>query len=76
MMKTVMITKFRRGRQGRSARNLRRAIGRSRVKIGRRVGLLLIAFLLVVGAIGIFVNMKIEQLEKEHHTAPERRGRP
>jgi hypothetical protein len=44
--------------------------------MGRRVALLLIAFLLVVGAIGIFVNMKIEQLEKEHHAVQERRGRP
>jgi hypothetical protein len=72
MTKTVMIIKRRRGRQGRSARNLRRAIGRSRVKLGLRVALFLIALIFVVGVIGIFVDARIEQQEREHHAQPHR----
>jgi hypothetical protein len=66
-MKTVTTIKYRRGRQGPSARSLRRALRRSRVRMGVRVALLLLAFFLLVGAIGISINMKIEQLERDHH---------
>ena len=69
-MKTVTIIKYRRGRQGRSARNLRRAIGRSRARIGVRVGLILLAFFLLLGAIGIYVNARIERAERGHHAVP------
>jgi hypothetical protein len=66
-MKTVTTIKYRRGRQGPSARSLRRAIGRSRVRIGPRVALVLLAFFLLVGAIGVCINMEIEKLEREYH---------
>ena len=67
MIKSVMILKYRRGKQGPSARTLRRAIRPSRIKIGPRVAVFLIMLSLAVGWIGISLNLKFEKWEREHH---------
>jgi hypothetical protein len=72
MIKSVMILKYRRGRQGPSARTLRRAMRPSRVRVGVRVVIFLILLSLVVGAIGISLNLKFEKWEREHATAQHR----
>ena len=72
MIKSVMILKYRRGKQGPSARTLRRAIRPSRIKIGPRVAIFLILFALVVGWIGISINLKFEAWEHHRHS----QGRP
>ena len=69
MIKSVMILKFRRGRQSPSARTLRRAVRPSRVKIGARVAILLILFSLVMGWIAISLNVKLEKWEHQQHSA-------
>jgi hypothetical protein len=66
MIKSVMILKQQRGRQGPSARTLRRAIRPSRVKVGFRVVVFLILVSLGVGAIAISLNLKLEKWEREH----------
>ena len=66
MIKSVMILKQQRGRQGPSARTLRRAMRPSRVRVGVRVVIFLILLSLVVGAIGISLNLKFEKWEREH----------
>lgn len=66
MIKSVMILKYRRGKQGPSARTLRRAIRPARVKVSLRVVIFLILLTLVVGAAGISLNLKFEKWEREH----------
>ena len=66
MIKSVMILKQQRGRQGPSARTLRRAIRPSRVKVGLRVVVFLILVSLGIGAIAISLNLKLEKWEREH----------
>jgi hypothetical protein len=70
MIKSVMILKFRRGRQGPSARTLRRALRPSRVKMGPRVAIFLVLLALLVGWIGISLNLKFEAWERHHHSLP------
>jgi hypothetical protein len=71
MIKSVTILKYRGGRQGPSARTLRRAIRPSRVKVGPRVAIFLIIFTLLLGWVGISLNQKFEKWEHEHHSASE-----
>jgi hypothetical protein len=66
MVKPVVIVKIQRGQQGASARSLRRAIRPSRVTVGPRVAIFLIAFTLVLGWIGISFNRNLEKREHEH----------
>ena len=66
MIKSVMILKHRPGRQGPSARTLRRAIRPARGRAGFRVVVFLILLSLVVGAIGISLNLNLERWEREH----------
>jgi len=67
MVKPLVIVKCRHGPQGPSARSLRRAIRPSRVKVGFRVVVFLIALAVVGGVIGMSVNANLEKLEHEHH---------
>lgn len=69
MIKSVTILKGRRGRQGPSSRTLRRAVRPSRVKIGPRVAIAIILVVLVLGWIGISLNLRSEKWEHEHHSA-------
>jgi len=66
MIKSVTNVKQRGGRQGPSARTLRRAVRPSRVKMGPRVAIFFVIFALVVGWIGNSLNQKIEKWEHEH----------
>ena len=66
MIKSVILLKFRGRRSGPSARTLRRAIRPSRVKVGFRVVAFVILLSLVVGTIGISLNLMIETWEREH----------
>ncbi|HVW74558.1 MAG TPA: hypothetical protein VHC39_13035 [Rhizomicrobium sp.] len=66
MIKSVMILKRGRGRQGPSLRTLRRAMRPVRGRMGWRVLIFLILLTLVVGAIGITLNLKLEAWEREH----------
>lgn len=66
MIKSVTILKHRGGRQGPSARTLRRAMRPARGRIGLRVAVFLILLSLMVGAIGISLNLKLERWEREH----------
>jgi hypothetical protein len=67
MIKSVIILKYRSGRQGPSARTLRRAIRPARGKVGFRVVVFLILLTLVVGWAGISLNLKFEAWERHHH---------
>jgi hypothetical protein len=66
MIKSILILKHRRGRQGPSARSLRRAIRPARGRVGWRVVIFLILLSLAVGMIGISLNLKLERWEREH----------
>jgi hypothetical protein len=74
MIKSVILLKHRGGRQGPSARALRRAVRPSRVKMGPRVAIFFVLFALAVGWIGFSLNKKIEKWEQEHHRVSQ--GRP
>jgi hypothetical protein len=69
MIKPILILKHRRGRQGPSLRSLRRAIRPARGRVGWRVVVFLILLSLVVGIIGISLNLKLEKWEREHPAA-------
>ncbi|HEY2009361.1 MAG TPA: hypothetical protein VGH23_10255 [Rhizomicrobium sp.] len=69
MIKSVMILKHRPGRQGPSARTLRRAMRPARGRIGLWAMVFLILLSLVVGAVGISLNLKLERWEREHPAA-------
>lgn len=66
MVKAIVIEKRRQGPQGPSRRSLRRAIRPVRGRIGWRVVVFVILLSLVVGAIGIWLNLKLETWEREH----------
>lgn len=66
MIRSVMILKYRRGRNSPSARTLRRAVRPARVRVGVRVVIFLVLLTLMVGAIGIWLNLKFETWEREH----------
>jgi hypothetical protein len=66
MIKSVMILKHRPGRQGPSARTLRRALRPARGRIGFWAVVFLILLSLVVGAVGISLNLKLETWERAH----------
>ena len=66
MIKSVMILKHRPGRQGPSARTLRRALRPARGRIGLWAVVFLILLSLVVGAVGISLNLKLETWERAH----------
>ena len=66
MIKSVMILKRGRGRQGPSLRTLRRAMRPVRARVGLRVVIFLILLSLAVGVIGISLNLKFEAWEREH----------
>jgi hypothetical protein len=67
MIKLVTIVKHRGGRQGPSARTLRRAIRPLRGRVGKRVVVFLILLSLVLATIGIWLDLRVEQWEHEHH---------
>jgi len=74
MIKSVTIVKQRGGKQGPSARTLRRAIRPSRVKMGPRVAIFFLIFALVVGWIGNSVNQKLEKWERDHGVSEDKLG--
>ncbi len=69
MIKPILILKHRRGRQGPSLRSLRRAMRPARGRVGWRVVVFLILLSLLVGIIGISLNLKLETWEREHPAA-------
>jgi hypothetical protein len=75
MSKIVTILKWRRGPQGPSLRTLRRAIRPVRVRIGFRVMIFLVLLSLMLGTVGIWLNLKIEKWEREHHALTQPSGR-
>ena len=66
MSKIVTILKWRRGAQGPSLRTLRRAIRPVRVGIGLRVVVFLVLLSVVLATIGISLNLKLENWERQH----------
>jgi hypothetical protein len=70
MIKPILILKRRReAARGQSLRSLRRAMRPAHGRVGWRVVVFLILLSLVVGWIGISVNLKLEAWEREHSTA-------
>ena len=74
MIKLVTIVKHRGGRQGPSARTLRRAIRPLRGRVGKRVVVFLILLSLVLATIGIWLDLRIEKWEHEHHALSQPHG--
>ena len=70
MIKSVTILKHRGGRQGPSARTLRRAVRPARGRIGLRVVVFLVVLSLVVGAVGISLNLNLERREHAARHGP------
>jgi hypothetical protein len=66
MIKSLTILKFRKGPQGPSQRTLRRAVRPCRGRVGIRVAVFLMLLSLVLGTIGISLNLKLEKWEREH----------
>ena len=76
MIKPILILKHRRAAaRGQSLRSLRRAMRPARGRVGWRVVVFLILLSLVVGWIGISLNLKLEAWERHHQATSEPRGR-
>ena len=75
MVKPITLLKWRRGPQGPSLRTLRRAIRPVRVKVGLRVVVFLILLSLMLATVGIWINLRIEKWEHEHHSLSSPRGK-
>lgn len=73
MIKSVIIRKYRHGRQGPSLRTLRRALRPERVTFRLRMVIFLALLSLVFGVIGVFTNTGIAHLEREHASGPQHR---